>query len=85
MNPKRNLFQVKSVKSTPENHLMTLKEKNIYFDQKLYSRFSPKTFSVWSPFNEEDTDRKRFTQIFCQMVKNKEKDFNPSQLNLSLK
>jgi hypothetical protein len=85
MKSKGNIFQVKSVKSTSENHLMTLKEKNRYFDQKLYSRFSPKTFSIYSPFDEEDTDRKRFSQIFGQMVKNKEKDFNPSQLNLSLR
>ncbi len=81
MQSKGNLFKDKSI---PEIQLMILKDMGLYFGQKLYSKIPASFFSVYSPFGPEDPDRKRFSKIFGQMVKNKD-DFNPSQLNLSPK
>ena len=70
-----------NVRSNGDFQYSLLKNMRFYFDKKLYDKMPGGYYNVYSLIGQDDPDRKRFENIFEEMVKSN--DFNPAKLGLT--
>ena len=72
---------IPNVRKKEDFQYSLLKNMRFYFDKKVFNKIPEDYYNVYSLIGQDDPDRKRFEQIFEEMLNSN--DFNPAKLELT--